>query len=459
MPFRYGTATVRAAPMLHVSMDVELATGSVASGYAADVLPPKWFDKDPDKSYEENIQDLVWGAQTAASIYQDIASTPGVAFDIWRLAYSAMLQRADEHGVNHLTGGHGSSLMERALIDGLGNATGMSYHQMLQANLPGIDLGALHRQLKGVTPAEIIAATPLGDLHVRHCVGLSDPIRTADIEDAERLDDGLPQSLEEYIEAHGISYFKIKVCGNADADLERLRCIARLFENWARPFHVSLDGNEQYSDIDSLIGMLEQMVADPVLRPLYDSIIFIEQPLDRGKSLDPTLTRSIGDIPQQKPMIIDESDGDLGTFLKAVEVGYKGVSTKNCKGLIKAIANQALARHFGETYFLTGEDLMNLPVVPLHQDMVHLAALGIRHAERNGHHYVHGLDHLSDSERRVCQERHGHIYGSCGDGLALKVADGRIDLRSLQEPGLGVSNAVDLRSMVPLDEWRYDSLG
>ena len=102
---------------------------------------------------------------------------------------------------------------------------------------------------------------------------------------------------------------------------------------------------------------------------------------------------------------------------------------------------------------------MNLPVVPLHQDMVHLAALGIRHAERNGHHYVHGLDHLSDSERRVCQERHGHIYGSCGDGLALKVADGRIDLRSLQEPGLGVSNAVDLRSMVPLDEWRYDSLG
>jgi hypothetical protein len=458
MPFRYGTATVRAAPMLHVSMEVELASGSMATGYAADVLPPKWFDKDPGKSYEENIQDLVWGAKTAASIYREVASTPGVVFDIWRSAYGETLRSADEHGLNHLTGGHGSSLMERALIDGLGNATGMSYHQMLQANLPGIDLGALHHQLKGVTPGQIIAPTPLADLQVRHCVGLADPIRTDDIDDAERLVDGLPQALEEYIETQGISYFKIKVCGDQDADLERLRSIARLFETRTSPFHVSLDGNEQYSDIDTLIGMLEQMVADPVLRPLYDSIIFIEQPLDRSKALDPTLTSSIGNIPKQKPMIIDESDGDLGTFLEAVEVGYQGVSTKNCKGLIKAIANQALARHFGETYFLTGEDLLNLPVVPLHQDLVHLAALGIRHAERNGHHYVHGLDHLSDSERQVCRERHGNIYHSSGQGMTLNVVDGRIDLRSLQESGLGVSKAVDLRSMAPLDEWRFDSL-
>ena len=59
MPFRYGTATVRAAPMVHVAMDVEVAGGRKAIGYAADVLPPKWFDKDPDKTYEENVEDLI----------------------------------------------------------------------------------------------------------------------------------------------------------------------------------------------------------------------------------------------------------------------------------------------------------------------------------------------------------------------------------------------------------------
>ena len=101
---------------------------------------------------------------------------------------------------------------------------------------------------------------------------------------------------------------------------------------------------------------------------------------------------------------------------------------------------------------------MNLPVVPLHQDLVHLAALGITHAERNGHHYVHGLDHLSTTERQACREQHSQLYGENGAGLQLKVVGGRIDLRSLQQPGLAVSGAVDLGSMIPLEEWHFDSL-
>ena len=458
MPFRYGTAIVLAAPMLHVAMDVELTGGRKAMGYAADVLPPKWFDKDPGKTYEENVEDLFWCARQAASIYEEIASKPGIVFDIWREGYDAMLRECDERGLNHLTGGHGSSLMERALIDGFGNATGMTYHKMLVTNQLGIDLGSLHQPLKGVGLSQVIAEKPLSTLYVRHCVGLADPIFAAEIEANDRLNDGLPQALEEYLDTQGISYLKIKVCGDRDADLERLHSIGRLLDARSTPFHISLDGNEQFSDIDSLILLLEEMVADPVLRRLYERVIFIEQPLNRGDALDPALAGSIGRIPQNKPLIIDESDSDLDTFLRAVEIGYLGVSSKNCKGLIKALANQALAKHFGEAYFLTGEDLMNLPVVPLHQDLVHLAALGIKHAERNGHHYVHGLDHLSPSEQNECRQRHQHLYGDSDAGLALKVVDGRIDLCSLQESGLGVSGGVDLESMVPLDEWHFDSL-
>ena len=458
MPFRYGTAVVRSAPMLHLAMEVEVAGRRKAIGYAADVLPPKWFDKDPGKTYEQNVEDLIWCARKAASIYAEIASKPGIAFDIWRQGYDAMRRESDAQGLNHLTGGHGSSLMERALIDGLGNAIGMSYHQMLVTNQLGIDLGSLHPQLRGVHPSQVIAGKPLSTLHVRHCVGLTDPILAADIEENERLNDGLPQALEEYVDTQGILYLKIKVCGDRDADLERLRSIGRMLDARSTPFRISLDGNEQFSDIDSLILLLEEMVADPALRRLYARIIFIEQPLNRGDALDPALAGSIERIPEKKPLIIDESDGDLDTFLRAVEIGYRGVSSKNCKGLIKALANQALAKHLGDAYFLTGEDLMNLPVVPLHQDLVHLAALGIEHAERNGHHYVHGLDHLSASELNECRQRHPLIYAENGAGLALRIVDGRIDLGSLQASGLGVSGGVDLASMVPLDEWRFDSL-
>ena len=268
----------------------------------------------------------------------------------------------------------------------------------------------------------------------------------------------MPQSLEEYIDEQGISYFKIKVNGDLEGDLERLRRIAELLDRTGVPYHVSLDGNEQYKEMETFLELMGRMQEDRDMDRFYSSIIYIEQPLDRAAALDPALAAGIRSVSARKPMVIDESDEDLGVFKAAVELGYLGVSSKNCKGVFKALTNQALARHLGEGYFLTGEDLMNLPIVALHQDLVHLAALGIAHAERNGHHYVRGLDHLSSSERRGCRLRHQGLYRQRGDSLVLDIRRGRIELGSLQLPGLGVGVAPDLDSMVPLEEWEFSSL-
>ena len=46
MPFQYGTATLTSVPILHVEGEVEVADQHLATGWAADILPPKWFDKD-----------------------------------------------------------------------------------------------------------------------------------------------------------------------------------------------------------------------------------------------------------------------------------------------------------------------------------------------------------------------------------------------------------------------------
>ena len=202
-------------------------------------------------------------------------------------------------------------------------------------------------------------------------MGLADPIRTGDIARQERLDDGLPQSLEEYIDEQGISYFKIKVNGDLEGDLERLRRIAELLDRTEVPYRVSLDGNEQYREMETFLELMGRMQEERVLDRFYSSIIYIEQPLDRAAALDPALAAGIRSVSARKPMVIDESDEDLGVFKAAVDLGYLGVSSKNCKGVLKALTNQALARHLGEDYFLTGEDLMNLPIVALHQDLVH----------------------------------------------------------------------------------------
>ncbi len=462
MPFKYGVATLTSVPILHVLVEIEVADGIRATGVAGDILPPKWFDKDPAKGYAENVDDLIAMARAAAAAYQIAGGRPRSLFDIWREGYGATLAAGDDCGLNHLTASHGSTLMERALFDGLGAALGLSYFDLLQANLPGLDLGWIYAELNGVVAGDIIAPEPLNNLYIRHTVGLSDPIWTAEIAAPDRLADGLPQALEEYIQVQALSYFKIKVNGDLEADLARLRSIAALLDQSTSDYFITLDGNEQYQNIEGFVELLERMGEDPQLARFYTSVLYIEQPLERSAALDVQLESGIRAVSERKPMLIDESDGDLNTFKEATRLGYLGVSTKNCKGLIKALANQGLARHLsaatGKGYFLTGEDLMNLPVVPLQQDLAHVAALGISHVERNGHHYVHGLDHLAAAERQGCRQQHGSLYGCQGKSVVLKIGSGAIDVSSLQVPGLGARVDVDVESMVPLEEWKFASL-
>lgn len=462
MPFKYGVATLTSVPILHLVAELELEGGRRATGVAADILPPKWFDKDPAKSYQDNVDDLLWAARRAAELYTDLSRQPHTVFALWQEASAALLTEGDQCGLNHLTSGHGTSLIERALIDGLGKTLGQSYHTLLKNNTLGVDLGQLHPELRGIEPSQCIAPQPLDCLSIRHTVGLADPIRSADIPPGERLNDGLPQSLEQYLQVQQLSYFKIKVNGRLEADLERLRAIAALLDSTGAQYHLSLDGNEQYQEMESFLELVRRIEADPALARFWTSTLYIEQPLERSLALEPSLSPGIRATSARKPLLIDESDGDLNSFRRAVDLGYLGVSAKNCKGLIKALANQALARHFtsatGRPYFLTGEDLMNLPVVPLQQDLAQLAALGIPHAERNGHHYVRGLDHLSPAERQACAQTHHSLYAPLGNSLALDIRQGRIDLTSLQCPGLGVGMEVDTASMIPLEEWKFESL-
>ena len=455
MPFKYGVAVLTSVPILHVVVRGELADGRTVEGVAADILPPKWFDKDPDKSYEDNVDDLLFAANAASVAYADAAQIPKPFFEIWREGYAETLAAGDARGLNRLTTAHGSTLMERALIDALGRGVGASYFELLKENMLGLDLGEIHAELKGVAPAAVLPSAPLTRLHVRHTVGLADPITAGDIPAEERLHDGLPQSLEEYIERQGLTYFKVKVNGDLTGDLERLAAIAALLDGQCADYRVTLDGNEQYRDMETFIELVDRIEAE---QPhFYQNILYIEQPLERSVALQADLEQGIRTMAARRPMLIDESDEAIDTFSRALALGYQGVSSKACKGLVKAVANLALAQR-QPGCFLSGEDLMNLPVVPLQQDLVHVAALGIDHVERNGHHYVRGLEHLSADERAGCLSAHGALYAE-RDGLAaLNVRDGQVDVGSLQVPGLGVGVDVDVREMVALPEWTFASL-
>lgn len=463
LPFRYGKACLVAAPLLHVRLAARNADGVPAYGVSADMLPPKWFDKAPGKTYRRNISDLILAAKTGAQAYRDVGAQLHTPFDVWREAYDVTMEAASLVGLNGLTGSFGSSIIERALIDAAGKFAGMDFHSMLRENVLGIEPGAVHEELRGRRPAGSIGPAPTRSLFIRHTVGLGDPIHDADIAPADRLDDGNPQSLESWIRDAGVRYFKIKVSADLDTDRARLMAIARLLEE-ALPgrYEVTLDGNEQFPSCDALESWYAAIEYESALRELLEHVIFIEQPIERGAALSPDDAHGLDSAVDLPPVIIDESDDSLDSFKRAVALGYGGVSVKNCKGAFKGLLNKMLVDFYngqGDGYLLSGEDLCNQPIVPLQQDLCTLSALGLTHAERNGHHYCGTLDHVSPLELTDCLDMHGSLYEPFRNSARLRIRDGRINLVSLEQPGFGIGIDTDFDHMTPLADWEYESLG
>ncbi len=453
MPFRYGNACLTAVPLVHIATTVEARGGRVARGVGADCLPPRWFDKDPGRDFRRNVDDQLAAINAARRVYVECGRTATASYSLWRAAYPGVLEACGELGLNKLTASFGSSLVERSLIDATCRLAGVSFFE------------ALHEGLLGYQSGPELPATPRASIAARHTVGLGDFIRDDDIPDEERLDDGLPQSLEAAVRAYGLRYFKVKVSGDSAHDLERLGRIAELLASVCPDrVWISLDGNEQYRDLGVLEELIEGLRRTEAGARFVESIVFIEQPLARELALEDDVRPAVERLGRLRPVIIDESDDDLNAFPRATELGYRGCSVKNCKGVFKALSFCRHAHRLNEQcgerrYFQTGEDLANLAVVPLQQDLTTLAVVGVTHAERNGHHYFRGLAHLPVRERDSAARTHPDIY-TVRDGLPhVRIEDGRIECGSLHAPGYGYSCELALDERVPVEEWRFERLG
>ena len=420
MPFKYGIATMTAMPHLFVRVELEI-DGRRQCGIAADHLPPKWFTKDPTTLYRDDLADMLAVLTNACRLATELPAAPTV-FDCWQQLYAAQKQWAA--GTKHpsLLWNFGVSLVERALIDAFCRATGKPFAVALNDGSLGIRW----------------QNTPLGRIIVRHTVGLGDQLTGP-----EQIDDGLPQSLTACVREYGLTHFKIKLCGNQEADLARLREIAGIMP---AKFALTLDGNEQYRSLDAFRTFWE---AAQSLKEFLRHLIFVEQPLHRDVSLQVNLN----DWRDRPPIIIDESDAELTSFATALDLGYAGTSHKNCKGVFKSISNAGLAKQRGA--ILSGEDLSNVGPVALLQDLAVVAALGITHAERNGHHYFRGLTALPEETLA----HHSDLYRRHERGfVTLNIQQGAIPVDSVVAAPFGVGFDVNAGKFTPLADWRVESL-
>jgi len=293
IPFRYGSACLVKCPQAVLEVQIECGT-KMQSGYSGDCLPPSWFDKSPDRDYAGQIDDMLAVIRLAQQAFADELSQSSDWFAAWHCCYRDVHAEAKKRQFTPLLASFGISMVERAVMDAMARAAGLSFADAVRQNIYAIDAGKIHTSLAGLEPKDWLPAAPLRSIFVRHTVGLGDPLTAADLSDGERLNDGFPQTLEEYIEQTGTQYFKIKVSNQHDHDIERLKTIAALIErNRGTAYHVTLDGNEQYKQADQFDQLMESLRATPELVTLLDNTLVIEQPLDRRISLDSKQTGGI----------------------------------------------------------------------------------------------------------------------------------------------------------------------
>ena len=451
MPFRYGIVTMTDVThvILHVTFEID---GRAHEGLAADHLPPKWFTKDPNRPLVEEIAEMLMVIRTAVAIARTLkAPTP---FQFWQQLYEAQGIWGAAHKIPPLLAHFGTSLVERALVDAFCRSIRLPFAAALRENRFGVDLGALHAPLAGTAPCDWLPTKPPEVVFARHTVGLLDPIEEADIATVDRVNDGLPQSLAACVKFYGLRHFKIKIDADVAWAKERLRSIAALLaRECGGDYAFSLDGNESFRDPAVFAAQMRALLAETALRDFWRKLLFIEQPLHRDVALTPAADWSAW--PERPPIIIDESDAELGSLPAALALGYAGTSHKNCKGIFKGVGHACLLaqrRAAGKPAMLSGEDLTNVGPVALLQDLAVQAVLGVTSVERNGHHYFAGLAQFPAAIQQHMLAHHGDLYTRSAAGWPrLDVRAGKIALGTTLRAPFGCAPGLDLHGLAPVE--------
>ncbi|MEZ6127184.1 MAG: enolase C-terminal domain-like protein [Planctomycetaceae bacterium] len=447
-PFRYGIASLTHLPHLIVKADVEI-DGTLVRGFSSDGLAPKWFTKNPDTTFEQDdLPAMLSVIRHAAESAVDVGCRSSF-FDWWKAIYDAQTTWAFQESQPPLLAGFGVSLLERAVMDAFCRARQATLHQVLHSNLAEIDLGAVRKTAGGVQPCDILPAQPRASIRMRHTVGLGDPLTASDVNSHNRPQDQLPFTLEENIQRYGLTHFKIKLGGDFEIDHARLLTIAEILgRHDQQRVRFTLDGNENYHNISVFRDHWGRHRSTPTLRSFFDqALLFVEQPLHRDHALLDEVREELESWPDAPEIIIDESDADFSSLPRALELGYSGTSHKNCKGLIKGLANAATItaeQNNGRAAVLSAEDLGNVGPLALTQDLAMAACLNVSHIERNGHHYFAGLSQFPKQEQHRTRQVFAGLYISTSDGFpGLHISDGLLNLNSVNASAFGDTRTPD----------------
>lgn len=440
-PFRFGIVELRQLRHLVIaaqfSISLQAKRAVVYTGIAGENLIPKWFEKNPATTLEQDIKALHDTVGKVLALAHSLGPH-GSCFDFWHGLSAAAA--AALPGTASLSRQLAVSLLERAALDAFCQAAGAPFHKLLAHpdNPLGVDPARLGLPCTpGLLSTPGLPSTP----GLRFLPGLAVPRSRLDVRHTIGIADD-PHELSSILASNGISRLKIKLSGHPEQDEARLAHLTEAITPGDRTpiHHVTLDGNEAYTSHGTWRAFLVRLRRPGSLDFIRARLAWIEQPLHRDIALSPP-TKDLLDTFAELPHIIDESDGELADLPAALALGYVGTSHKNCKGVFKSVRAAALlaARAAaGRFSLLSGEDLTIVAPWAMAQDLAVAAAVGVVDIERNGQHFASGLSSLPAAVAQAAIAAHPELYSPHPQHRAtLRIASGQLNLASTLTTGLG----------------------
>lgn len=433
-PFRFGSVVINASAQAFVRAEIEVEGKGISVGASAELMASKWFDKRAHLTPLQTVEELRRSLAIARDLYLT-RSGFDTAFGLHAAVIAAQVEACAKEDIPPLAAAFGPAEIDKAILDALLRGVGANFFDGMAQNIAGLD-ARLSPDLRDDDIAQFLAGRRrLERVAIRHTVGLDDQVEG---------EGGVADTKEN----SGARYFKLKLNGDPQADAARLTRIGNELATLPHDYSVTLDANEQYADLAALGALIERLDRDGSLKPIAEKLLYIEQPMPR-------------DIFRQSPLgalarrdfIIDEADDSYDAFPAARALGYRGISSKSCKGIYKSIVNATRAAKWsgaGEKFFISGEDLTCQAGLGVQQDLALGALIGVTHAERNGHHYVDGFGDTPAAEAQAFLSAHPDLYVSDGNKIRLSIHDGDLVTGSLATPGFATSVHPDWSALSPL---------
>lgn len=393
-PMKFGGNIVDRVSLLNVHCRIRNRAGKSARGFGSMPLGNIWSFPSRVLNYDGTLgamKALARRIQASYAGYKDYAHPVEINHQLepsWLRAaaeVSAELKLAEP--IPKLCTLVTGSPFEAAVADAYGKLYGRSTYQTYTREFLREDLSRyLGPDFKGETLDRYVLPEPKPRMPLYHLVGAVDPIVDGDI--AKRLNDGLPETLPEWINFNGLSHIKIKLNGdNLAWDRDRVLTIDRVASEVMRKrgapgWKYSLDFNERCPNVAYLMDMLRQVKEKAP--DGFNRIQYVEQPTARDLRKD--RRNVMHEASKLRPVVIDESLTDLENLLLAREMGYTGAALKACKGQSQAMLMAAAAQKY--KMFLCVQDLTCPGASLIHSAGVAAHIPGVAAIEANARQYV-----------------------------------------------------------------------